>query len=219
MHPFLPGLAVNMTAALLTWLDNKHLQQLRIASVLSSVAMEYGDLGMASDVLNAVSTMVSGQRRMVRWVALVAFNPAACCAAHRASALMPRGASPASSVLPPLLLQMMLGINGLKNSDAVGILDICSAGSLSTGDGTADSEAFNNLWSDASNCGTCGWGLTAARAPFALLAAALDAWQHSWGCRQTIQLSTLGFAAVLSYAIARAGTAARQARCAVRASA
>jgi hypothetical protein len=53
---------------------------------------------------------------------------------------------------------MMLGINGLKNSDAVGILDICSAGSLSTGDGTADSEAFNNLWSDANNCGTCGWG-------------------------------------------------------------
>ena len=65
---------VNVTAALLTWLDNKHLQQLRIASALSSIASEYGDLGLAAEVLDKVSGMVEAQRKLVRWARLLAIQ-------------------------------------------------------------------------------------------------------------------------------------------------
>jgi hypothetical protein len=57
--------AGNVSSALLVWLDNKMLQQLRIASLLSSVAMEYGDIGMATDVLTTMSGMVNDQRDLV----------------------------------------------------------------------------------------------------------------------------------------------------------
>jgi hypothetical protein len=47
-------------------MDGKALQQLQIASMLSSVAMEYGDVGAAADVLAKVSGMVNDQRELVR---------------------------------------------------------------------------------------------------------------------------------------------------------
>ncbi len=124
-----------MTSALLVWLDNKILQQFAIASMLSSVAFEYGDVAMAADVLDTMSTMVNGQRDL-----------------------------------------MYKGIIGLKNAGDVGTLGICSAGGLVSSDG---SEAFNNLWSDANNCGSCGWAaasLPAARPGFTQ--AASGPWQQ-----------------------------------------
>ena len=53
-------------SSLLSWMDGKALQQLQIASMLSSVAMEYGDVGAAADVLAKVSGMVNDQRELVR---------------------------------------------------------------------------------------------------------------------------------------------------------
>jgi hypothetical protein len=137
-------------------MDDKALQQLQIASMLSSVAMEYGDVSMAADVLAKVSQMVNDQRDLVSALA------GGC--RDRVSA-RGKGSRLQAGVWLPLPLdlllctgsQVLMGITGLVNGGDSGVLDICSADTLAAGDSGNQSVAFDNIYYDENNCNACGW--------------------------------------------------------------